>query len=58
MMENILNTSLEKKIKVIGVDFDLNALDRAYINSKKNNINFFQFMQIFLIKHQFGLERN
>ncbi len=33
--------SLEKKIKVIGVDFDLNALDRAYINSKKNNINFF-----------------
>ncbi len=33
--------SLEKKIKVTGIDFDLNALDRAYLNSKKKNFNFF-----------------
>ncbi|MFL2852755.1 MAG: class I SAM-dependent methyltransferase [Candidatus Pelagibacter sp.] len=33
--------SSQKKIKVVGVDFDLNVLDRAYIKSKKNNLNFF-----------------
>lgn len=30
-----------KKINVIGIDFDLNTLDRAFNYSKKNNLNFF-----------------
>ena len=29
-----------KKIKVVGFDFDLNALDRLYLKSKNNNLNF------------------
>ena len=33
--------SKQKNVKVIGIDFDLNVLDRAYIKSKKNNPNFF-----------------
>jgi len=33
--------SKQKKINVVGVDFDLNVLDRAYIKSKKQNLNFF-----------------
>ena len=33
--------SKQKKIKVIGIDFDLNVLDRAYKKSKKDNSNFF-----------------
>ncbi len=33
--------SKQKKIKVIGIDFDLNVLDRAYKKSKKENTNFF-----------------
>ena len=33
--------SKEKGIKVIGIDFDLNVLDKAYIKAKKANKNFF-----------------
>ena len=33
--------SKQKNVKVVGIDFDLNVLDRAYIKSKKNNPNFF-----------------
>ena len=33
--------SKQKKINVVGVDFDLNVLDRAYVRSKKQNLNFF-----------------
>ena len=33
--------STQKKIKVIGIDFDMNVLERAYKKSKKNNTNFF-----------------
>jgi len=33
--------SKQKEINVVGVDFDLNVLDRAYIRSKKQNLNFF-----------------
>tara|TARA_B100000575_G_scaffold286058_1_gene282228 strand:+ start:1561 stop:2952 length:1392 start_codon:yes stop_codon:yes gene_type:complete len=29
-----------KDIQVVGFDFDLNALDRLYLKSKKNNLNF------------------
>ena len=29
-----------KNIRVVGFDFDLNALDRLYLKSKKNNLNF------------------
>ena len=29
-----------KNIQVVGFDFDLNALDRLYLKSKKNNLNF------------------
>ena len=33
--------SKQKNVKVVGIDFDLNVLDRAYIKSKKNKPNFF-----------------
>jgi len=33
--------SKKKEINVVGVDFDLNVLDRAYIKSKNQNLNFF-----------------
>ena len=33
--------SKQKNVKVVGIDFDINVLDRAYIKSKKNNPNFF-----------------
>lgn len=29
-----------KNLRVVGFDFDLNALDRLYLKSKKNNLNF------------------
>jgi len=31
----------QKNIEVVGIDFDLNALDRAFVESKNNKLNFF-----------------
>ena len=31
----------QKNIEVVGIDFDLNALDRAFVDSKNNKSNFF-----------------
>ena len=38
--------------RVIGLDYDLNAIDEAYLTSKKEKLNFLPFISMFQIQVQ------